>query len=97
VDHDHQRSGRQTAARLAEVVVLPARLGDRLERAARRLLIGLAGSVIVVLGLLLIITPGPAFLVIPAGLGVLALEFETSRCWRERLATWARAQRNRIA
>ena len=65
-------------------------------RAARRLLVGLAGGAIVVLGLLFIVTPGPAFLVIPAGLGVLALEFETPRRWREQLASWIRAQRNRI-
>ena len=66
-------------------------------RAARRLLVGLAGGAIVALGLLLIVTPGPAFLVIPAGLGVLALEFETPRRWRERLATWVHAQQNRMA
>jgi tellurite resistance protein TerC len=66
-------------------------------RAARRLLVGLAGSAIVVLGLLLIFTPGPALLVIPAGLGILAIEFETPRRWREQLGTWARAQRNRIS
>jgi tellurite resistance protein TerC len=54
------------------------------------------GSVIVALGLLLIVTPGPALLVIPAGLGVLALEFETPRRWRQRLATWIREKRERI-
>ena len=66
------------------------------KRAARRLLVALAGGAIVALGLLLIVTPGPAILVIPAGLGVLALEFETPRRWREQLASWIRAQRNRI-
>ena len=64
-------------------------------RTARRLLIGLAGGAIVALGLLLIVTPGPALLVIPAGLGVLALEFETPRRWGERLARWIREQRER--
>ena len=70
----------------------------RLKRpgAARRLLVALAGGAIVGLGLLLIFTPGPALVVIPAGLGVLALEFETPRRWREQLASWIRAQRNRI-
>ena len=65
-------------------------------RAARRLLVGLAGSAIVGLGLLLIVTPGPAVLVIPAGLGVLALEFETPRRWREQLVDWTRARRERM-
>jgi hypothetical protein len=64
--------------------------------AARRLVIALAGGAIVALGLLLIFTPGPALVVIPAGLGVLALEFETPRRWRGRVATWIRTQRERI-
>ena len=65
--------------------------------AARRILIALAGGAIVALGLLLIFTPGPALVVIPAGLGVLALEFETPRRWRGHVATWIRTQRERIA
>jgi tellurite resistance protein TerC len=65
-------------------------------RVARRLLIGLAGGAIVALGLLLTVTPGPALLVIPAGLGILALEFETPRRWRGKLAAWIREQRERI-
>lgn len=65
------------------------------KRAARRLLVALAGGAIVALGLLLIVTPGPALLVIPAGVGILALEFETPRRWREQLATRIRARRSR--
>jgi tellurite resistance protein TerC len=64
-------------------------------RTAKRLLIGLVGGAIVALGLLLVVTPGPALLVIPAGLGVLALEFDTPRRWRERLVRWIREQRER--
>jgi tellurite resistance protein TerC len=66
-------------------------------RAARRLLVALAGGAIVAIGLLLIVTPGPALLVIPAGLGVLALEFDTPRRWRRRLAAWIREQRERVS
>ena len=66
------------------------------KRAARRLLVALAGGAIVALGLLLIVTPGPALLVIPAGVGILALEFETPRRWRDRLATRIREQRERM-
>ena len=67
------------------------------KRALRRLLVALSGGAIVALGLLFIVTPGPAFLVIPAGLGVLALEFETPRRWRHQLAAWIREQRGRIS
>ena len=53
----------------------------------------LAGGVIVAIGLLLIFTPGPALLVIPAGLGVLALEFDAPRRWGRRLTRWIRERR----
>jgi tellurite resistance protein TerC len=66
------------------------------KRTTRRLLVALSGSLIVALGLLLIVTPGPALLVIPAGVGILALEFETPRRWRDRLATRIREQRERM-
>jgi tellurite resistance protein TerC len=66
------------------------------KRAARRLLVALAGGAIVALGLLLVVTPGPALLVIPAGLGILALEFETPRRWRQRSARWIRERRARM-
>jgi tellurite resistance protein TerC len=61
----------------------------------RRLLIALAGGAVIALGLLFVVTPGPALLVIPAGLGILALEFETPRRWRQQLATWIRERRGR--
>jgi hypothetical protein len=66
-------------------------------RSARRLLVALAGGAIVTLGLLFLVTPGPAFLVIPAGLGILALEFETPRRWRHQLVTWIREQREKMS
>jgi tellurite resistance protein TerC len=65
-------------------------------RAARRALVALAGGAIVAIGLLLIVTPGPALLVIPAGLGVLALEFDAPRRWGRRLASWIRERRERV-
>ena len=66
-------------------------------RAVRRLVVGLAGGAIVAVGLLLIVTPGPALLVIPAGLGVLALEFDAPRRSGQRLAAWFREQRERLS
>ncbi len=66
-------------------------------RAARRLLVALAGGAIVAVGLLLIFTPGPALLVIPAGLSVLALEFDAPRRLGRRLAAWYREQRERVS
>lgn len=59
-------------------------------RLARRIGIGVAGSVVLGLGVIMLVTPGPAFVVIPMGLGILALEFEWARRWLERVKDYAR-------
>lgn len=54
-------------------------------RQARRILIFLAGTTLVLIGVLLVFTPAPGSVVILGGLGVLALEFAWARRWRVRL------------
>src|SRR3954447_4300592 len=46
-----------------------------------RIAFAVAGSVVLLLGIVMLVTPGPAFVLIPAGLAMLALEF----AWAERL------------
>ena len=41
----------------------------------KRIVIAIAGFTIILFGIILIVTPGPAILVIPAGLAVLGTEF----------------------
>ena len=41
----------------------------------RRLIVFVLGVTVLLIGVAMIVLPGPAVLVIPAGLGVLALEF----------------------
>lgn len=48
-------------------------------RKIKRLIIGIVGFTILLIGILLIILPGPAFIVIPAGLAILATEFAWAR------------------
>lgn len=55
-------------------------------RAARRVVVAVVGITIVLVGVLLLVLPGPAFVVIPIGLAVLAIEFE----WARRLLRRAR-------
>jgi tellurite resistance protein TerC len=47
--------------------------------AIRRLLVFLVGTSVVLAGVVMIVTPGPAFIVIPAGLALLATEFLWAR------------------
>lgn len=50
-------------------------------RYARRVVIAVIGSTVVLIGILMIFTPGPGMIVIPAGLAILATEF----VWAQRL------------
>lgn len=50
-------------------------------KTARRLVVGVVGGTVVLVGLALIVLPGPAFIVIPLGLAILASEF----VWAKRL------------
>lgn len=59
---------------------LRARLGwDLLPRTLRRVVVGVIGGTIVLIGIALIVLPGPAFIVIPLGLLVLGSEFAWAR------------------
>jgi tellurite resistance protein TerC len=53
----------------------------------RKLIVGLIGGTILLIGVALIVLPGPAFIVIPIGLAILATEF----AWAQRAVTRARA------
>jgi len=54
-------------------------------RVARRIIVTLVGSTILLLGVIMIITPGPALVFIPLGLAILGLEFAWARAWLRRL------------
>jgi tellurite resistance protein TerC len=63
-----------------------------LSKLARKVLIAIAGTVVLLIGIIMIFLPGPAILVIPAGLAILATEFEWAQRllhrMRERIKTW---------
>jgi len=48
-------------------------------RHARRLVIAVVGVSVVVIGLAMVVLPGPAIVVIPAGIAILATEFAWAR------------------
>ncbi len=50
-------------------------------RQARRVVILLVGSSVLLIGIVMIVLPGPAILVIPLGLFILSLEFALARLW----------------
>ena len=66
---------------------LRARIGwDLLPKMLRRVVVGVIGGTILLIGIALLVLPGPAFVVIPLGLVILASEF----AWARRLLHRAR-------
>ena len=47
----------------------------------KRIVVTVLGGTVLALGVALIVLPGPAFIVIPAGLAILAIEFAWARRW----------------
>ncbi len=50
-------------------------------RMLRRIATGIIGGTVLAVGVVMIVTPGPAVVVIPTGLAILAVEFEFARRW----------------
>lgn len=72
---------RQTSAVGREITVFSAVAW----RQARKLVILVIGGSVVIFGVMLIFLPGPAFVVIPVGLAILAVEFAWARRWLRQL------------
>ncbi|HEU0223827.1 MAG TPA: PGPGW domain-containing protein [Steroidobacteraceae bacterium] len=65
-------------------------------RWARRIVVGMIGGTILLIGVAMVVLPGPAILVIPIGLGVLGLEFAFARHWLRKLRVTATDVVNRV-
>lgn len=54
-------------------------------KAGRRIVVAVVGATIVLLGVVMLVAPGPAIIVIPIGLAILGLEFAFARRWLAKL------------
>lgn len=61
----------------------PRRKNQQKERneARQRIVVIVVGGTVLAIGAALIVLPGPAFIVIPLGLAILAIEFAWARRW----------------
>jgi uncharacterized protein (TIGR02611 family) len=66
-------------------------------RVAKKIVVATIGVSVILVGIAMILTPGPAVLVIPAGLAILAVEFEWARRWLRRIKAYVRAAKRRGA
>jgi uncharacterized protein (TIGR02611 family) len=58
-------------------------------RVAKRIAIGIVGGSVLIVGVCMIVLPGPALVVIPVGLGILGIEFAWARIWLRKAKTKA--------
>jgi tellurite resistance protein TerC len=54
-------------------------------RLARRIAVAVVGGTVLLIGLALLVLPGPALVVIPVGLAILGAEFAWARHWLRKL------------
>ena len=54
-------------------------------RLARRIVVTIVGITVLLVGVIMLVAPGPAIIVIPVGLAILGMEFAWARYWLRRL------------
>lgn len=62
-------------------------------RKAKRIVVAVVGTTVLAIGIALVVLPGPAFLVIPAGLAILAVEFAWAKRWLGKAREWMPGKR----
>lgn len=50
-------------------------------RQARKVVVAVVGTTVLLIGIIMVVAPGPAFIVIPSGLAILATEFVWAKRW----------------
>jgi len=63
---------------------------------ARRIVVAVIGGSVLLIGVAMVVLPGPAILVVPLGLGILGLEFAWARIWLRKLRATASNIVNRV-
>ena len=67
-------------------------------KVVRRVIVSVVGATVLLIGIALLVLPGPAFVVIPLGLAILATEYAWARRWLQkarRMASQAVSGRER--
>ena len=65
-------------------------------RIAKRVIIGVVGGTVLLLGVVMIVTPGPGIAGIIVGLGILGIEFAWARIWLKKIKNRAQQTARQI-
>lgn len=63
---------------------------------AKRIVVAVIGGTVTLIGIALLVLPGPAFIVIPIGVSILATEFYWARRWLKKARDIAARSKARI-
>ena len=63
---------------------------------ARRIVVAVIGGSVLLIGVVMVVLPGPAIIVVPLGLGILGLEFGLARLWLRKLRATVTSVVNRV-
>ena len=58
-------------------------------KVVRRVIVSVVGATVLLIGVALLVLPGPAFIVIPLGLAILATEYAWARRWLKKVRQMA--------
>jgi uncharacterized protein (TIGR02611 family) len=58
-------------------------------KVVRRVIVSVVGVTVLLIGIALLVLPGPAFIVIPVGLAILATEYAWARLWLKKVRRMA--------
>jgi len=58
-------------------------------KVVKRVIVSVVGATVLLIGVALLVLPGPAFIVIPIGLAILATEYAWARRWLRKVRTVA--------
>ena len=61
---------------------------DKIPPFARKIIVSLVGGIFFIAGIIMLVTPGPAFVLIPLGLFLLASEFKWAEEAAQKVINW---------
>ncbi len=61
----------------------------------RKIIVSVVGGLLLIAGIIMIVTPGPAFVLIPVGLLLLASEFKWAEKWAQKVLNWLQRIRDK--
>ena len=65
-------------------------------KSIKKIIVAVIGFTILIIGVLMIVLPGPAFIVIPLGLAILATEFVWAKKWLDKVKQKISEQKQKL-